>query len=1284
MKIKYFIFLIFIYAGLYSQNDQAFSLPTVIPPSPEVGKLIEAGKLSAGLHTGSANVSIPLFSFKKNGSVINIAINYNSNGIKVDDIPSRVGLGWNLLAGGVVSRIIRNQPDDGSAPFLNPPANPYERNLELLNYLQAVTQPLPAFDTEWDEYSYSFNGISGRFFLDDNGNGVPIPHSNVKIRVYGLNTSSKYFEITSADGIRYLFGLQAKETTRSINIQGGTSGKVIKNAAYETSWFLDKVLTPEGGEINFNYSSVDIVNQTGKYQTLIKPILPISSCPGQEAIKCSYSESSGTNVIEYRSRIIESIFTDDVHIDFTYENRPDISGDKRLTGLTVYADDITRPVKSFTFEYETPEVNNSSWNRRFFLKRIRENDLQSTTQSSIDHTFSYYDINGMPDRLSYSQDWYGYYNGQPNTYFAPYIAHIAGVVEGGSNGGNRNPGTLDQMQKGSLSTVFYPTGGTESFEYEPHTINRDIGIPVMESASTNGSGAGINSPMVHQSNTFTANSNQQATIFLSSYKSPAFPDDPSGEGDKIFHAKVIDIQSGAIIFQRFYYKYTTEQFTISLSGNKSYRLELTIWGQVNAGSVNIHFNHATNLNNENVAVGGIRVKAIKSFDPVTGKYTNKFYKYAFAGDLSKSSGVGQFFPVLFEQNINGGGLCNAGTLYASVLKCNSYTVSSGSVGQNYSFAGSNVGYASVIEYNDPDLKNGFTQHLFHTSYPGTANPNIIMGTSPLGTPVFLDTDMNGMEIQTTIFKRSVAGSFFPIKEVINNYIISDEVAESRTSYLARHRYGSIVGSVTTPGDEIFDGFDLVRYNYASKWVQLQSTIEHTYDENGGNPVSVVKSFTYGNKTHMQPTTETVRNSKNELLITEYKYPIDFAVNAPGNVYQKMVNQNKLLEKVEVRKYKNSISDLNLLEAIRTDYRDWFDNGKIIMPEWIKSKYKNSLDWDNRIQFMEVSSNGNILEVRKANDISESYIWGYNNSLPVAKAVGTSVSGIAFTSFEDLDKGNWSYNGTPVKSGVAFTGACAYDLASGQITRLIADAGTYHISYWSKGGQAVIPGTSIVNQAESNGWTFFDHLMNLAAPTVISVSSPVQLIIDELRLYPDKSQLSTFTHRPFVGISSQNDANNNLLLFTYDGHNRLFNIRNRYGDILKQYEYKYQVNIQGNLSTDPDWQPTGIVRCIQIPPNNNYNGQQEAEEKDMNPSSATYQQVRYIPSGTAPVCNPVADCTGPDKRVVNNLCETGQKKIVYSIFLNGVWECKYYYQWSDGFRSIDYMGYNGTSCLGDIQ
>ena len=59
---------------------------------------------------------------------------------------------------------------------------------------------------------------------------------------------------------------------------------------------------------------------------------------------------------------------------------------------------------------------------------------------------------------------------------------------------------------------------------------------------------------------------------------------------------------------------------------------------------------------------------------------------------------------------------------------------------------------------------------------------------------------------------------------------------------------------------------------------------------------------------------------------------------------------------------------------------------------------------------------------------------------------------------------------------------------------------------------------------------FEHKVQGSQPFTIAGTGG----IDELRLYPKKSQMVSYTYSPFVGISSQCDVNNRITYFEYDG------------------------------------------------------------------------------------------------------------------------------------------------------
>src|SRR6185295_11251275 len=141
--------------------------------------------------TGSATFSLPMFNWQDDKSNLNstVSLNYSSgNGLKVNDVASNVGQGWNLVAGGVITRMQVGEPDDQVASGSSDPADTkkfpagflYAANPAYNGCPNALTKyPLYkkqntaysqhniiAEDKQLDYFSFQFNGKAGMFVLD--------------------------------------------------------------------------------------------------------------------------------------------------------------------------------------------------------------------------------------------------------------------------------------------------------------------------------------------------------------------------------------------------------------------------------------------------------------------------------------------------------------------------------------------------------------------------------------------------------------------------------------------------------------------------------------------------------------------------------------------------------------------------------------------------------------------------------------------------------------------------------------------------------------------------------------------------------------------------------------------------------------------------------------------------------------------------------------------------------------------------------------------------------------
>jgi YD repeat-containing protein len=68
-------------------------------------------------------------------------------------------------------------------------------------------------------------------------------------------------------------------------------------------------------------------------------------------------------------------------------------------------------------------------------------------------------------------------------------------------------------------------------------------------------------------------------------------------------------------------------------------------------------------------------------------------------------------------------------------------------------------------------------------------------------------------------------------------------------------------------------------------------------------------------------------------------------------------------------------------------------------------------------------------------------------------------------------------------------------------------------------------------------------------------------IDEVRVYPTDAQMTTYTYNPLVGITSQCDPRNRITYYDYDSYSRLKDIKDNDGNIIKAYDFQYQVTPQ---------------------------------------------------------------------------------------------------------------------------
>src|ERR1700744_2867607 len=101
------------YTG-YSQMPTVgpvYDSKSMLPTSPEAAMLGRFGDIPIGYYTGTADVSVPLYTIKEAGRDIPIVLRYHGSGIRVTDQASDVGLGWSLEPEGSIIQIVNGTED---------------------------------------------------------------------------------------------------------------------------------------------------------------------------------------------------------------------------------------------------------------------------------------------------------------------------------------------------------------------------------------------------------------------------------------------------------------------------------------------------------------------------------------------------------------------------------------------------------------------------------------------------------------------------------------------------------------------------------------------------------------------------------------------------------------------------------------------------------------------------------------------------------------------------------------------------------------------------------------------------------------------------------------------------------------------------------------------------------------------------------------------------------------------------------------------------------------------
>ena len=393
-------------------------------------------------YTGTASINIPFYTISAGGVQVPVSLGYQASGIKVKDMETWVGLGWRLSTGGRISRMVRGAQADeeGYSRVSGTPDGEQANNLSSWNTDKIDERNDAEFDSEPDLFFFEISGKSGQFVADYNGDVHLIPYQGIQVK-WNRTPYSSTFTVTDESGNRYYFN--EVETTVSEDLDNKEDVK-----DWITSWNLSRIVTSQNDTIRYYYTSnAPIVDVNTSHTIINSASWDVGTGWSIETVE----EKTNSRRVTNYPRYLQRIEWNGGKLEFVAEENTD-NKPPRLTEVKLYAEN--RYLKSTVLSYGTFDNGSTK------LSSIDEKNGETTEH--VCH-FEYNTAYHLPSRYSLDYDHWGYFNGTGSSqggYIPTYEIH-GHVVEGA----DRSP-KFPQTAADMLTDIVYKGGGRKKFEYE--------------------------------------------------------------------------------------------------------------------------------------------------------------------------------------------------------------------------------------------------------------------------------------------------------------------------------------------------------------------------------------------------------------------------------------------------------------------------------------------------------------------------------------------------------------------------------------------------------------------------------------------------------------------------------------------------------------------------------------------------------------------------------------------------------------------------------------------------
>ncbi len=946
-KMNHPVFVFFLCLVLF--NRVAAQDLKIVPPTPNASKMTEYFSQRPNMYTGTANVSIPLHTIDFDGWSLPISISYNAGGVRTNEEAGEVGLGWALNATGVISRTIQGGDD-----------------------------LFPGYNNQYKGFVYNDRAVNSNLNYQYNNPNVAI----VELCASGTPCDTTYYKHllvarpdTQPDLFSYNFFGYNGSFVLTQKVVTGTI-KVIKltkdacKVSFNEGTMSFTVTTPDGyvGEFSVKEKSTTMSSVSDQINAPTWNEVFTNTCWGENHINiqldCIWAGRFKTTSSWYLAKITSPrkqviTFKYDLNADGSspYLSNTRSYGEQssnipfpilfQTVHEHVYLKRIISESDSVQFNMETREdlrtnkIFTAAGTGEYFPDGLMHNSVLRPLQTPKRYTGI--TISSKLPSSTFNKNivfTQSYFNQQ-------YQDQIPGNQSETELMWLRS--RLDRVKIDDQEYRFYYEKGTKGIPKKLTSATDHFGFYNGMDANTS-----MLPPRIvtgpNSCDLPTANYNSVSTFGVINERAPNFEFGKAGLLTKVY--------------------YPTQGYTVFEYEPHIYQPDLTL----------------TFREDYTLPGGGARIKSIKEYDYDDQLVLNRSYQYVQTVNSPISGSTGKLMVPLFNRYANFVRAPVGNTTQMALSACHFLYTTGSSIPGNNSAEGKVIGYSKVHEIVEGPSS-------YRNTYYFENRPNQIVSGNGFSISY---PNLNGQATE------------------VRNYNSSGNVVRYHINQDYEHYYEQVtaISYGTSPFDPYAFGY-VTPYYLKSTFIKPFTETSYEGDTQtgftdadiaSGIPANkaIQTSKTYTFNSNFLPKTEQVTGSSNDVYVTTFYRPCDYAT--PSATLKHMKYANMVSPVIEQVQTKNGV----VISAAGNRYV--YDS----LPKGITNlmasyAYNRSLgaytastngdgfgsSYEPKINFNSYDANtGKLLQYTTEDGVIHSFIWGYNSQLPIVHAVGVTYADLS--------------------------------------------------------------------------------------------------------------------------------------------------------------------------------------------------------------------------------------------------------------------------------------------------